>query len=202
MLSDLGIDTIINLPGVGENLQEQPNSDLLFTANFTVAGIAPYATFGTADDIFGSERSALADQTRGNLTQYAQAIASASNTGLNTTAIEQVLRVQHDLMFTKNVTISETITLSILGYFLSAHWLLLPFSRGSVHLRGCDQINNPAIDPRYFLIDFDMTQQVRIGQQAQKFWQSPPMSEYITGDVLGAFTSDEEWVEFIENSCA
>lgn len=202
VLSDLGIETIIDLPGVGENLQEQPNTALVFTGSVNVTGYPPYVTFATADDIFGQERSAFAEATKSNLTEYAQAIASASDAGLNASAIEHVLQIQHDLMFTKNVTIGETITLGIGEEFLTSHWLLLPFSRGSVHLRASDQVNNPEIDPRYFLIDFDMEQQIGIGKQARKFWQSSPMSNYITGNVSGVPASDAEWVDFIESSCA
>lgn len=202
ILSNLGIETIIDLPGVGENLQEQPNTALIFTGNLNVTGYPPYATFATADDIFGTERSAFAEATKSNLTEYAQAIASASNVGLNVSAIKQVLQIQHDLMFTKNVTIGETVTLAIGEDFVTSHWLLMPFSRGSVHLRASYQKNTPAIDPGYFLIDFDMTQQIGIGQQAQKFWHSSPMSQYITGNVTGIPASKEEWVDFIKNSCA
>lgn len=202
VLSGLGIDIVVDLPGVGENLQEQPNTALYFTSNVSTADYAPYATFATADDIFGPDKTVLADETGQNLLEYAHAIASASSAGLNSTAIEQILRIQHDLIFNKNVTIGETVTLAVGGYLLTAHWLLLPFSRGSVHLRAVDQVSHPAIDPRYFLIDFDMTQQVGIGHQAQKFWQSPPMSDYLTGNVSGIPASDEDWVEYIETSCA
>lgn len=198
----MGIETIINLPGVGENLQEQPNTALIFTASLNITGYPPYATFATADDIFGPKRPALAEATKSNLTEYAQAIASASDAGLNTSAIEQVLRIQHELMFTKNVTIGETITLGIGENVLTSHWLLMPFSRGSVHLRASAQVNTPAINPRYFLIDFDMKQEIGIGQQAQKFWRSSPISNYITGNVTGVPASDAEWVNFIESSCA
>lgn len=203
ILSNLGIETIINLPGVGENLQEQPNSVLTFTGSLNVTGYPPYATFATADDILGAEKSAFAEATKSNLTEYAQAIASASNVGLNVSAIRQVLEIQHDLMFTKNVTIGEIITLGVGEALLTSHWLLMPFSRGSVHLRASSQkLSTPAIDPRYFLIDFDMKQQIGIGKQAQKFWYSSPISEDITGNGSSIPVSNEEWVDFIESSCA
>lgn len=198
ILTTLGIDTVIDLPGVGDNLQEQPNTNLIFTAKLNVTGYATYATFGTADDIFGSDRAALADATAANLTKYAQAVVSASNVGLNATATEQVLRVQHDLVFSKNVTIGETITLSAPGLVATAHWLLLPFSRGSVHLGRVGEINSPVIDPRYFLVDFDMALQVAIGKQAQEFWRS---RGYITSNYSADPASDAEWVEYIEHLC-
>lgn len=201
ILTKLSIKTVIDLPGVGENLQDQPNTELIFTGNVNVTGYTTYATFGTADDSFGLDRAALTDATAANLTQYDQAIASASNAGLNATAIEQVLRIQHDQMFTKNVTIGETVTLSALGYIGTAHWPLLPFSRGSIHLGAVGEINRPVIDLQYFLVDFDMAQQVAIGKQAHAFWYSTPMGAYITGNVSADPGSDAEWVEYIERSC-
>lgn len=202
ILAKLNVETVIDLPGVGENLQEQPNSVLGFSSNLSVTGYPTYATFGTADDIFGPYRAGLADETAANLTHYARKIASASGAGLNATAIEQVLRIQHDLMFAKNVTIGETVTVSASGgFFATAHWLLLPFSRGSVHLDAVGDINRPVIDPRYFLVDFDLTLQIAIGKQAHAFWHSAPMSGYITGNFTADPASNEEWAAYIRNSC-
>lgn len=104
-------------------------------------------------------------------------------------------------MFIKNVTISETITVALGEVFATAHWLLLPFSRGNVHLGANGQINNPVIDPRYFLVDFDMTLEIEIGKQAQKFSHSPPMSDFVTGNVSVVPASKQEWVEFTESTC-
>ncbi|KAF3769784.1 GMC oxidoreductase [Cryphonectria parasitica EP155] len=200
VLSTLGIDTIIDLPGVGENLQDQPNTDILYLGNLSVTGNATYATFGTADDVFGPDKSTWATSTSANLSQYAQIIASASNDALNTTALELLLAVQHDLMFAKNVTIAESLVTYSEGYFLTAFWLLLPFSRGSVHLGGVGAIERPVIDVRYFLIDFDMVQEVAIGKQAQSFWHTSPMQGYITANVTDESSTDEQWTEFITNS--
>jgi choline dehydrogenase len=54
-LQQLGIKMRIDLPGVGENLQDQPNVPLLYTGNLNVSGTAPYATFLTAAQLFGQD---------------------------------------------------------------------------------------------------------------------------------------------------
>lgn len=147
--------------------------------------------------------SNVAASTEAKLGGYATAVATASNSSLNTTALEQVYRVQHDLMFSKNITLGETLTIYFedYGYFLSAYWLLFPFSRGSVHLSKASQTNKPVIDPRYFLVDFDMDQEVAIGKQAHTFWHTSPMGDYITVNVTADPTTDAEWVDYIANSC-
>lgn len=186
---------------MGENFQDQANTNIIFTGTRNITGYVTYATFATADDIFGANKSAIAASTRANLTQYAEAMAAASNNGLNTTAIERVLRVQHDLMFIQNVSIAETITFSRQEYVATPYWCLLPFSRGSVHLGDVEETNSPVIDPRYFLIDFDMTQEVAIGKQAHAFFHKSPMSEYVSLNLTADPMSDEEWVEFTAASC-
>ncbi|KAJ8120468.1 hypothetical protein O1611_g10360 [Lasiodiplodia mahajangana] len=82
-------------------------------------------------------------------------------------------------------------------------WLLLPFSWGSVHLTSVDAINAPAIDPKYFLIDFDLDVQTNLGRVARKFWHTTPMSGLVdsaglpTDDVLPLNATDAQWATYI-----
>ncbi|KUI64913.1 Pyranose dehydrogenase 1 [Cytospora mali] len=145
LLVSLGIHTVIDLAGVGENLQEQPNSESLLSLsnNLKVAGATTYSTFGTVEDIFGSNKSVIAASTNESLARYAQLVASASHDGVNATALEQIFRVLYDLLFSKNVAISETITDYNSGNLLSVWWCLIPLSRGSVHLGSAQLIDEP-----------------------------------------------------------
>lgn len=202
VLQDLGIDTVIDLPGVGENLQEQPNSNILFSGTLNATGTGTtYATFGTAEDIFGSNKSVIAASTYENLPRYAQLIASASHNMVNVSALEQVFRIQYDLIFSKNVTISETLTDNTSGDFVSVWWCLLPFSRGSVHLGSVGQVDQPVIDPRYFLAEIDMAMQVAIGKQARTLWHTDPVDAYVVANLTADPTSDEDWAQYIANTC-
>lgn len=201
-LDSLGIDTVIDLPGVGENLQEQPNSNFLLSGTLNVTGNGTtYATFGTAEDIFGSNKSKIAASTYASLPRYAQSVASASQNAVNISGLEQIFRIQHDLIFSKNVTISETLTDYISGYFLSVWWCLLPFSRGSVHLGSVEHFDQPVIDPRYFLADIDMALQVAIAKQVQTLWHTKPVEAYVVANLTAEPTSDEEWAQYIASSC-
>lgn len=201
ILQDLGLDTIIDLPGVGENLQEQPNSNLVFEGTLNVTGYATYATFGNAEDLFGPKTMAISNDVSAKLTAYAESAASGSRGGLNASAVEHVLRIQHDLVFNKGVTIGETITASYSGSLLTAWWCLLPFSRGRVHLASIDAFNSPFIDPQYFLADIDLTTQIAIGKQAQSFWHTDPIAAALTRNLTADPGSDDEWAEYIANTC-
>lgn len=202
ILDSLGIDTVIDLPGVGENLQEQPNSNIMFSGTLNVSGTGTtYSTFGTAEDIFGPNKSIIAASTNASLARYAQLAATASHDRVNVSALEQIFLLQHDLIFSKNVTISETLTDYTSGFFLSVWWSLLPFSRGSVHLGSVDKIDQPVIDPRYFLADIDMVSQIAIGKQAHTLWHTGPVEEYVVTNLTADPTSDEEWARYIAGSC-
>lgn len=166
-----------------------------------MTGYATYATFGNAEDLFGSEKEAISNDVDSKLSTYAEHAASGSRGGLNASALEYIFRIQHDLIFNKNVTIGETITASYSGYLLTAWWCLLPFSRGRVHLASLDAFDSPVIDPQYFVADIDMKTQVAIGKQAQSFWHTSPIAENTARNLTADPASDEEWAEYITNTC-
>lgn len=206
LLNKLGIDTKIDLPGVGEYLQEQPNTAVVYYSQENMTGSAPYATFSTAEDLFGDETSAIKASTLANLPAWAETVAAASNGAADATKVEKLFRIQHDLIFEKKVTLGETLTATYGGFLVSAMWLLLPFSWGSVHLTSADAINAPAIDPKYFLVDFDLTVQTGLGRTAQKLWHTKPLSDHVAGavmpteDVVPLNATDEQWKRYISDT--
>ncbi|KAI0866784.1 GMC oxidoreductase [Xylaria cubensis] len=207
LLKKLGIETLIDLPGVGEYLQEQPNTILLYSSTYNASGSAPYATFSTAQDLFGDKTSAMKASTSAQIPDWAKKVVAASNGGIEEANVEKLLRTQHDLIFNKNVTIGESLS-TFSGVLVSAMWLLLPFSWGSVHLTSVDAINTPAIDPRYFLVDFDLDVQIALARQAQRFWHTKPVSDIVgdglsptgDGDVVPLNATDEQWIKYISDT--
>ncbi|GAW11276.1 hypothetical protein ANO14919_006190 [Xylariales sp. No.14919] len=203
LLNSLGIETKIELPGVGEYLQEQPNTILAYSNTLNLSGSTPYATFSTAQDMFGDETSSIETSTLARIPGWAKKVAAASNGAVEAANVEKLFRVQHDLIFKQNVTLGETLTAVTGGYFYSAMWLLLPFSWGSVHLTSAEAIDAPAIDPKYFFVDFDVNVQVSLGRLAQKFWHTKPVSDFVGGSflppdgVLPLNATDEQWTSYI-----
>jgi choline dehydrogenase len=194
---------------VGENLLEQPNHILAYSGDLGSSGSA-YHTFVTMADIFGSDVAVVGAATRANIPKWAKQAVDASGSGaLNATAVEKLLRIQHDLLFKHNVTAAELLTVVAPvggGLLASNYWILMPFSRGSVHLGSADKINGPLIDPRLFLADFDLTAQVATGKLAQKFWLSESMSNFVVGplipgsDVLPDNATDAQWEAYTRGS--
>jgi choline dehydrogenase len=156
--------------------------------------------------MFGDETSAIEASTSARIAGWAKQVAAASHGAVQVENVEKLFRIQHDLIFKQNVTLGETLTAISEGVFVSAMWLLLPFSWGSVHLTSVDNINAPAIDPKYFLIDFDLDVQIGLGRLSQKLWHTAPVSSFITGglsptdDVLPLNATDEQWTSYISDS--
>ncbi|KAL7907774.1 hypothetical protein GGI35DRAFT_67151 [Trichoderma velutinum] len=194
ILQDLGIETVVDLPGVGENMIDQPNTALSYLTNTTFPGYAPYATFVNATSLFGDDLKVVSAITELLLPHWAGQIAKETNRALNASAVEELLRVQYDLIFGKEVTIAEILTTASGTGAFSAYWSTLPFSRGSVHISSAEDINTPKINPRFMAIDFDMIVQIAIGRLAAKVWNTPPIStSFETVSQQGTPSADATW---------
>jgi choline dehydrogenase len=203
LMKDNGIDAVVDLPGVGENLLDQPISFIAYQGNFEVKGYSSYSTFATAYDIFGNETDSIAQDSNKKIAEWAQQVVDGSRGALKSSSIEKLMRSQHDLIFSQNVTLGEAV-LAVQGdIFASSHWELLPFSRGRIHI-GSEGIENPKLDPRFLAADFDVTTQAAIAKLVRKFYTSKPMSE-ITGaqiepspeDVPPENATDEQLEAFV-----
>ncbi|PTB63462.1 GMC oxidoreductase [Trichoderma citrinoviride] len=207
ILNSLGIETVVNSPGVGENLIDQSNVALTYSTKDSFPGYAPYATFVNATSLFGDSVESVAASTRKNLPIWAQHIANETNGAISAEAIEHRLQVQHDLIFKKGVTIAEILSSASGTSAISAYWGTLPFSRGSVHLSSADAINTPAINPRFLSVDFDLAVQIAIGRLATKFWTTAPISAIIEARIQPNSTilppdnaTDAQWESFTRSS--
>jgi choline dehydrogenase len=119
------------------------------------------------------------------------------------------LQIQHDLLFKHNVTAAEVLTAIAGGGILASnYWALFPFSRGSVHLGSLEKLNEPLVDPRIFLADFDLSTMVAAGKFTERFWFSEPMKTQAEmkepdpseGFALARNASDAEWHVYLRDT--
>jgi choline dehydrogenase len=75
VLAKHGIMTKVDLPAVGENLQDQPSAVLVYRSNTDFAGLSPYAALPTMTELLGTDASA---RVRARLPGWASEIAAAS----------------------------------------------------------------------------------------------------------------------------
>ncbi|KAL2202598.1 glucose oxidase [Sarocladium strictum] len=205
ILEKLGIETVINLPGVGENFIEQTSNPLLYASKDSASGegYAPYVALVSASQVWGEEEAqAIGEETRPLLADWAATVASESKGALNATALEKQFEIQHDLIFKHGVTIGEVFCSGIDENLLGVFWALLPFGRGSIHLQSIDGINDPGIDPRFHLVDFDVKMQEHVGRLASKLFATAPLSDWV-GEALAHVDHDapeEEWRQYMKQS--
>lgn len=185
LLEKIGIEPVVDLPGVGENLVDQSNVPIVFKTKTSLHRGSPYVSFATVADLFGADTSQIAAESRRSLGRWARQVAK-SNAGLpNATAIERIFQIQHDLIFDRGVTLAEIFTTTYLGIVVSTAAQLLPFSRGSIHLNDNSTVQeNPAIDPKYLSVGFDMVSQIAAGRLASRLASTPPLSHLAVGDLL------------------
>ncbi|KAM0257944.1 hypothetical protein ACHAQJ_004102 [Trichoderma viride] len=204
ILSKLGIETIVDSPGVGENMIDQTNVALIYATKDSFPGYAPYATFVNATSLFGSNVASLAASTKKSLSRWAQKLANATDRAPSAKALERLFQVQHDLIFKNDVTIAEILTSASDTTAVAVYWDVLPFSRGSVHLSSANDndINKPQINPRFLSVDFDIAVQVALGRLSTTFWNTAPVSAIIEAEVqpnstvLPPNATDAQWEDF------
>ncbi|KAM0282135.1 hypothetical protein ACHAQH_003175 [Verticillium albo-atrum] len=81
ILKPLGIETKIDLPGVGENLLEQPHHTLVHSGNLEESTNAFYA-YVTAENLFGDQLAAVEASSRARIPEFARAsVAASGDTG-------------------------------------------------------------------------------------------------------------------------
>ncbi|KAG0157766.1 hypothetical protein PDIDSM_4951 [Penicillium digitatum] len=185
ILSKHGIETKINLPTVGENLQDQMNNGLKFESKKTYGTnkSASYVAYPSANQLFPNSTALGAELLR-KLPAYAAQVASANGNNTNARDIYRFFKIQWDLIFKDEIPVAE---------------ILLSASGASY--------SNPTapaiIDPKYFMLDFDLHAQAQAARFIREIFQTKPFAD-MTGaettpglSTIAAGADDEAWSKFI-----
>ncbi|KAM3074971.1 hypothetical protein ACMFMF_005656 [Clarireedia jacksonii] len=206
ILSDYNIPTKIHLPGTGENLQDQPNNVLLYEGKETFNGTTPFVTYTPLSSVILTPPSL-------NLTEIATTLSSALNNTLPIASLIYLLTIQQDLIIRAQIPnveiiLGDTVTIGAgpSNVLDTAFWVLLPFSRGNVHIGSSDPEDHPRINPNFFIIDWDLKVQVAIAQYARRFWAAQPLGSLMTEmgpgyGILARNATEQEWEDWIKSSC-
>ncbi|KAF2678706.1 GMC oxidoreductase [Lentithecium fluviatile CBS 122367] len=208
ILSKLGIKIKVKLPGVGESMQDHNIIAMTYALKSSLdGGRIPYATLPTAQDVFGNKTASLAASTSAKLAEWAKALSDLSDGAISPSAIEKRFRIQHDLIFKKNVTVGELFPTNTGTGILAQFWTSMPFSWGSVHLGSKDKFNEPSITPNLFsATDFDLDMLAAVGRLSQKSFATPPLSDLIADNVSPGYSklplnaSDDQWGTFLKGN--
>ncbi|BDD63465.1 hypothetical protein MAP00_008350 [Monascus purpureus] len=193
----------VDLPTVGENLQDQTNTDMGASGFRNITG-ANTLVYPNIYDIFGNETESLAQSLLHKLKQYASDAAKVSGGTMKEADLERLFQLQYNLIFKENVPIAEIIISPGGGKAVaSEYWGLLPFSRGNVHISSSSPLDKPTINPNYFMFDYDMDIHVSIAKFIRRIFETEPMRGLIQEETAPGFSavaqnsSDDAWKNWL-----
>ncbi|KAF2444605.1 GMC oxidoreductase [Karstenula rhodostoma CBS 690.94] len=204
VLNKLGIKIKVKLPGVGESLQDHNIVAMTYSLKEKFLGRIPYATMPTAQDVFGNNTAKIASSSLAKISEYAKHLSTTFDGAIPANAIEKRFRIQHDLIFKKNVTVAELFPTNTGDGILAQFWTSMPFSWGNVHLGSKDAIDSPIIVPNIMATDFDLDMLTAVGRLSQKAFATAPLSDLIADnltpgyDTLPLDASDDQWARFLK----
>lgn len=212
-LSPLGINSTVDLPGVGHNVQDHVSAALLYppkdpnqqppakitgdpvTDSFVQSAIA-YINLTTL--VGAAEAGPLLDSVRTDVTNAinSAAVPDAVKQAWNVTYTSQVNNI-----YNSPVGLVEILLADIFGTVNIQVALQQPMSRGSILVTSADPFTPPAIDPKYLTLDVDL----RLLREGHKLARR--IGSAMT-DVLGAesqpgaaaVTDDAGWDGFIRQN--
>lgn len=209
VLEPLGIDVKVNSPFVGENLQDQTTSNNVYTSNqnFTNSGLGGFIGYFNAADVWGNNTAVFAANIKSSLEQYAKDTVQVTGGTVDADTLVKLFTIQHDLIFKDNVTISEVIVSAPTGGSGTvSYWGLMPFSRGNVHIKSPNASIPASINPNYFMLDYDIAQQVGTAQMARKVASTAPLSNILTAETSPGLStvpedrSEKAWGEWLKGT--
>ncbi|KAJ7503684.1 alcohol oxidase [Mycena galericulata] len=232
LLSSLGIPSILDLPQVGENLQDHPLcvtefsvrkgfttlDQLRFNATFAAAASAQYNHSHTGPltytpSIYGVvPLKSIVNASRMN------SILAELDAQIASTTLTPLQKAQYT--FQRNIVAEGkvgTVGFTVVpvggiaappapntSYVSPVAVAMHPFSRGSVHISSRNATQMPAIDVGFLKFGFD-TDLVTSGLQFIRKWsETPPFSNLIQGPTTPAanITSDADVKSYLRNTVA
>jgi choline dehydrogenase-like flavoprotein len=192
VLKPLGIKTVIPLPGVGANLQDQPNQQIFYNTSTNWTGYSSFVSYVTAADLFGAELPTIRDAVYANISSWAKTIvADAVEGDMDARNIAHILRLQADVIFSQ----ASTVPLAELGWFTSStlivnsFWSLLPFARGTMHITSADPTRPPSINPNLFQFPIDLLIEAAAATKIREYFSTAPLSKHVISEVSPGFTT-------------
>ncbi|KAJ5165850.1 hypothetical protein N7492_006146 [Penicillium capsulatum] len=204
VLSKHGIDTKINLPTVGENLQDQMNNGLAWDSKTKYSGSASYVAYPSADQLFPNA-TAVGSKLLDQLPAYAAQVASANGNVTTASDIYRFFKIQWDLIFKSHIPVAEILMEPSGSTYDIEYWGSVPFSRGNIHISSADPTAAARIDPKYFMLDFDFHAQTEAARFIRKMFKTEPLASMAGEETepglssVAADAGDEGWSHFIKS---
>lgn len=89
------------------------------------------------------------------------------------------------------------------GFWTNIAAVMHPLSRGSVHINASDPLGKPIIDPNYLSNEHDVQAAIVAAKKCRQIAQTPPMSDVWVSEYepgLDKVNTDAEWRDFVLNT--
>ncbi|KAJ9474364.1 Choline dehydrogenase [Pseudozyma hubeiensis] len=214
LLSSMGIDQVVDLPGVGYHLQDHLSTGVVFSPSnsatmppTTVTGnrgtdsyVNSAIAYVSGSTIFGQDQwSSLIEEMQSNRDASVEAYdaPAAVKAGYNATYAAQVEK----FFPTEIGPIELLFALSFGGVQVQAA-LQHPLSRGSIRINSANPFTPPSIDPAYLSNPADMTILREGFKLARRVGTTAPLSTFTSSESApgSSVSSDTQWESWIRST--
>ncbi|OZJ01502.1 hypothetical protein BZG36_05627 [Bifiguratus adelaidae] len=222
-----GITTLIDNPGVGENLQDHAftiSSHQVFDSKYSLDPLSssPELAEKSMEEYKASKTGffACASNAATYVSNFQIDDSMPEKSGLDDTYRLPGLKKQYDLQVArlanpKVPTFQFVLAPAYLAQLIPVpkpvgakdclsimNCVSSPFSRGSIHIRSADPDDHPIIDPRYLEHHLDHDLFVKASRYGLKCASTAPLSEAIEKSILPAapLSTDEEYTSFVKKT--
>ncbi|GAA5993399.1 hypothetical protein JCM11641_001167 [Rhodosporidiobolus odoratus] len=220
ILKQFNIPTVVDLPGVGENLQDHAAIVEVFELKSGVESLdelsdpaflsAALAEFATGQGILTEAIYPLAYLTLSDFTNWSDAstIANLGSQASNPQLPSNLWKADQSL-YQANVPVLELLGINVyfgnstgqpgVNYLSLAACAQHPLSRGNIHITSSNPLVPPAIDPNYLQSPLDLFIFKRAAQFLRKVAAQPALTKYIQqetepGPSVQSDAQLEEWI--------
>lgn len=207
ILEKFDIPVKVNISTVGENLQDQTNNGLSYSARQSSFGSPTLTVLPSVNQIYGDNASSIASFVNSSLADYAKAVSNFSKGAVLEANLKTAFQLQYDLVFKSQVPYAEIVFLPIAHSFMTEYWPLLPFSRGSVHLASSDPSHPPSINPNYFMFEQDLNSQADVARYIRKIFSASPLRSLVGDelapglDLLPTDAPESQYTSWVKSTC-
>ncbi|ROV96566.1 hypothetical protein VMCG_07803 [Cytospora schulzeri] len=215
ILQRAGIENVVDLPGVGCNLVDQPGTgaaalvaEVYQNDTSIINGInlfAPEISLVNSDQVWGTDGSYYYEQltSEDSLRSRVQALVAAG-ASVNLDGAEKILNVTIDLIVNHRFPVAEFVGESYPTILEAVFWPLMPMSRGHVHINSSDPFQDPIIVPRFLTDMFDQQVAIAVSRRSQILFASAPFAQVVANPyydpVLGPNSTDAEWLAWYKET--
>ncbi|KAH8827160.1 hypothetical protein DL96DRAFT_1235009 [Flagelloscypha sp. PMI_526] len=214
LVKSFGITSLVDLPAVGLNLQDQPGTGLSalvkdqFTSNTSFIDgrniFAPVIGLANIDNVFGTRAAAVKADLLDKKKLKARAKAAVdAGAMVDQNTAEYIFGAAINNIVNQKTAIAEIIGESYPAVFTHIFWPSTPLSRGSVHIQSADAFAPPKIIPRFWTDDFDNDLGVTIAKKARDVLSGSTFAPYVAvpaADGPPVNATDAQWLEWLNES--